>query len=203
MLEIWLEKKAVIRKILPGIIFIALWMNGWFYPLLLLPFIYVFAVEEETLNWMGFKTERTRESAILGILVSLVLLLLYIPVAFFYLQIMQTRNFTPYDIFTDVIWYPLYEEVVYRSFFLTHFAKLNDDVSSRSNIAANISQAILFTFIHRNHIESRLYFLLVIVFLLAVFTGLLFIRTKNMVGCLIAHATLNAGALFILILIQV
>ena len=104
---------------------------------------------------------------------------------------------TVYDIFTDIVWYPLYEETAYRAFFLSHYAQLNVSSSSKRNLTVNLLQSILFLSIHKHHIVSGVYLVLVPVFLLGFMNGIIFQKTRNIYGCLIAHSVLNAFALIL------
>ncbi|MFQ5832448.1 MAG: type II CAAX prenyl endopeptidase Rce1 family protein [Candidatus Thorarchaeota archaeon] len=195
-----MKRELMIQKVFPALVFLVLWLDGRLYPIVVLPFLYVILVEKKTLSWMGFRVHGIWHSTALGLLVSAILVTVFAQVAFLYAPVMPTFAITPSIILSDVLWYPIYEEVTYRSFFLAHSADFNISVKSKRNVGANICQAVFFTLIHRNHMESGMFLLLVIVFLLGLLNGMLFVRTKNITGCFIAHASLNTGALLLRLL---
>jgi hypothetical protein len=69
-----------IWKIVPGFIVFVLWLNGWFFPLILLPIPYVLLIEKKGLNWLGFTRHDVRSSIIVGVTIALALIGVYFPI---------------------------------------------------------------------------------------------------------------------------
>lgn len=186
-----------IRRILPALIVLSLWLDGWFYPLVLLPLLYVLLVEKKSLGWLGFRTSELGRSALLGIVTPIVSGMVYYPVFLHYIPLIQRRPIGLYDVFTDIFWYPVYEEVAYRSFALAHFAKFDESRLSTRNLLANLSQSLLFVSVHHHHVTSGMPLLLAPVLMLGLLNGYLFLRTRNIYGCMLSHSTLNGFALLL------
>ncbi|MFQ6095113.1 MAG: type II CAAX prenyl endopeptidase Rce1 family protein [Candidatus Bathyarchaeia archaeon] len=188
--EVW------ISKVIPGLIVFGLWLDGWFFPLILLPIFYVLLVEKKSLEWLGFSRHGLRYSIIMGLLILLVLSGVYYPIFLHYPgYVSKQGTIDIYVILLDLVWYPLYEEITYRSFALTHFAELDKSSLSTKNLIANISQSFLFVSIHKQHFGAPP--LLVLVFLLGFLNGFLFLKTRNAYGCIVSHSTLNGFALLL------
>lgn len=96
-------------------------------------------------------------------------------------------------ILIDVTWYPLYEEISYRGFFLGFLAKESVDFSSY-NLGLNLLQTLLFVSVHHHHVSAEFPFLLIPVFILGFLNGLVFLRSRNVLGCIIGHAVVNGTA---------
>lgn len=191
-----LKRGVWVRKIIPGLIFLSLWLDGWFFPLILLPILYVLLVEKRSLGWLGFWGHEFRSSTLFGVLISLILSIVYYPIFLYYLPIIGRQPIDLlYRVFTDVFWYPLYEEIAYRSFALTHFADQDSPCLSTRNLIVNLSQSLLFLSIHKHHVTSGKPLILVPVFLLGLLNGFLFLKTRNIYGCILSHSTLNSFAL--------
>ena len=198
MLGIALSDRGVwVEKVIPGLILVSMWLDGWFYPLLLLPLLYVLFVEKKTLGWLGFRRLELWPSLFLGVLVSVGLTLVYYPIFLYYLQLIRLETVDLYAVFTDVFWYPLYEEVAYRSFALAHFAESSGPRLSVRNALANLSQSLLFLSVHRHHLASGMPLVLVPVFMLGLLNGLIFLRSRNIYGCIISHSALHGFALLL------
>jgi membrane protease YdiL (CAAX protease family) len=185
--DIWVE------KIIPGLILFSMWIDGWFFPLILLPLSYAILVEKKSLDWLGFSRRGLRLAVAAGTLMGLFLSATYYPIFLHYLPSRELEELNSYKIFTDVFWYHLYEETSYRSFALTHFAQFDEPLLSTRNLTVNLSQTLLFISIHRHHFNAPL--VLVPVSLLAFLNGLLFLRTRNIYGCFLSHSTVNGVAL--------
>jgi len=195
-----LKREVWIEKVIPAFIFSSLWLDGWFFPLILLPIIYVVFVEKKSLSWLGFSRHKIRVSLAAGVLIAFVLIRMYYPIFLYYLPVMKMEMFTFYSVFLDVVWYPTYEEVSYRSFGLSHFAKLDDSCFSSRNIVVNIFQSLLFLSVHKHHFSVLL--VLLPVFFLGFMNGFLFLKTRNIFGCIASHSALNGLALFIKYVVQ-
>ncbi|GEM_PF-913810 len=188
--EVW------IFKVIPGLILFSLWLDGWFFPLILLPILYVLLVEKKSLRWLGFSRQGLRYSIIISALIAFALSVMYYPIFLHHLFYMLKReNFDLYSIFLEAIWYPLYEEIAYRSFALTHFADLEKSYLSTRNLAVNLSQSLLFLSLHKHYLSVP--FVLVPVFLLGLLNGFSFLRTRNVYGCIVSHSALNSFALLL------
>jgi hypothetical protein len=57
-----LKREVWVAKVIPAIIFFSLWLDGWFFPLILLPIVYVLFVEKKSLGWLGFSRYEIRFS---------------------------------------------------------------------------------------------------------------------------------------------
>ena len=80
-----MNKKVLIEKIIPAIIFFYLWLDGWFYPLLLLPILYVYFAEKKDFKCLGFRKDEIKTSISMGLLVSAALIWTYIPIFLLYI----------------------------------------------------------------------------------------------------------------------
>jgi len=191
-----LERELLVEKIVPVFIFFSLWLDGWFFPLLLLPFLYVILVESKNLSWLGFGKKEIRRSIFLGMFLTVFLIVVYYPIFLYYAGLQDHKLLTLTDIFTDIIWYPLYEEVAYRSFLLVHFTDFKAS-SYQKNLSINIFQSLLFLSVHTHHITSGMPLILIPVFLLGFLNGIIFQRTRNILGCIFSHMTLNGFAILL------
>jgi membrane protease YdiL (CAAX protease family) len=192
-----LQKEHFIENLIPAFIFFSLWLDGSFHPLLLLPFLYVVLVEKKDLSWLGFRNRETRLSVCLGLLTAILLMMIYYPIFLCYVASMEKRLISLYDIFTDVAWYPLYEEVAYRSFLLVHFGDFEASTFSRKNLLVNFVQSLLFVSIHKHHVVSGRPLVLITIFILGIVNGLVFLKTRNISGCILSHCAVNGFALFL------
>lgn len=189
-----MERELLISKVFPALIFFSLWLDGWFYPLILLPFLYVILVEKKGVQWLGFRMHEFKSSISLGVLISTILSMMYYLLFLHYSSQINSQSLSLYNVFVDVVWYPFYEEFAYRSFFLAHFAVRDSSNLSKKNLSVNLVQSFLFLFIHGHHAASGRPLLLVLVLLLAFLNGFIFVRTRNIFGCLLSHCTLNSFA---------
>lgn len=192
-----LRRELLIEAVGPATIFLALWLDGWFYPLLLLPFLYVILVDKKTISWLGFRRQRLQPSISLGLLTATLLMAIHYPIFMQYMPLLEKRAPSLYDLFTDVVWYPLYEETTYRSFLLVHFADFRTSSFSKRNLLLNSLQALLFLFIHKHHVVSGRALVLVTILALALLNGLIFLKTRNISGCILSHCAINGFALFL------
>jgi len=180
--------------VLAVFVFVALWLNGWFYPLILLPFFYVKLMARKSFGWIGFRWKGLLPSAVMGTAFSFATILIWYPIFTFYMLLLKAPVTTPYVLFTDVFWCPLYEEVAYRGFF---FANLTDEKAgplSKGGLAANLAQTVLFLSVHHNHVTSGTPLFLIPVGFLALANGLLFLKTRNLFGCIMCHSLTNGLA---------
>jgi len=189
------SRDLLIRRIIPALIFLSLWLDGWLFPLILLPILYVLLIEKKSLEWLGFSRHGLQSSMLVGVLITSLLCVIYCPIFFYYLPTMEREAIDLYSIFLDVIWYPVYEELAYRAFALSHFAEPHGSYLSTKNLSANLIQSLLFLSIHKHHFSVPL--VLVPVFLLGLLNGFLFIKTRNIYGCILTHSTLNGFALLL------
>ena len=196
-----LKRKVWIEKIFPTIIFFSLWLDGWFFPIILFPIVYVLIVEKKSLGWLGFSRDKLYFSLGIGIIIAFVLSGAYYPIFLYYLSIMKIGIVTIYSIFLDVVWYPIYEEVTYRSFLFSHFAEIDQSYLSSRNLIVNLFQSLLFISIHQHHFTVPL--VLFPVFFLGLMNGFLFLKTRNIYGCIASHSVLNGFALLLNRLVQV
>lgn len=169
--------------------------------MILLPLIFTAYYCRESLSKIGIGTEKTRDSLILGLLAGLLVLGAYYPVLLLYGGTRAGAIPDVWSIMIDVFWYPLYEEVSYRGFFLGFFARENTDFTSY-NLGLNLAQALLFASVHHHHVSAGVPLLLIPVFLLGFFNGLVFLRSRNIMGCIVGHAVVNGTAWLMSILTQ-
>ncbi|KUO40888.1 MAG: hypothetical protein AVW05_03155 [Hadesarchaea archaeon DG-33] len=192
-----MKRNTLIMKVFPALIIFFLWLDGWFYPLLLLPLLYVIVVEKKGLEFLGFREEKLGLSILLGLTITVILVLVYLPIFVYYIPMLQVASIGFYVVFTDVVWYPLYEEVAYRGFFLAHFTNPDDSPFSRRGLLLNLSQAALFLSVHHKHVTAGQPLLLTPVFLLGFLNGFIFLRTRTVIGCIASHSILNGVALLL------
>jgi membrane protease YdiL (CAAX protease family) len=191
-----LKRELLIGKVIPAFIFFSLWMDGWLLPLILVPILYVLLVEKKSLSWLGFSTHRILRSSFFGLLITLFLFAMYYLIFLNYVSYMLEKMVIDiYSVFSDIIHYPIYEEIAYRSFVFIHFAEFNQSALSRKNLLVNSFQSILFVSIHKHHFNLPL--ILIPIFLLGFLNGLLFLKTRNIFGCLASHSILNGSALLL------
>jgi len=184
------SKQRSRMNILAALIFIALWLNGSFYPLLLLPLAFVLYYEKESLAKIGLGRSELRESVYLGLGVGLMVSMVYYPIFIHYILRMQGKSPDLILLFVDLVWYPVYEEIAYRGFFLGSFADLEEGFSVR-NLGLVLLQAVFFVFVHQNHISAGLYLLLIPIFFLGFSMGLVFLKTRSIAGCILGHSLVN------------
>lgn len=191
------------RNYLPALIMVILWLDGRIYPILLLPLLYVRYVEKQRFNTIGFRKNAISYSLILGFVASAITVTVYFPIFSYYQENLRQRPvISLYDIFTDVVWYPLYEEITYRGFLLSHLIKNTDETRicspfSKREMGINLFQTSMFLSVHHHHVTAGMPLILLPVFILGCFTGFIFIKTKNLTGCLAAHALTNGFALLL------
>ena len=121
------------------------------------------------------------------------MLMTYYPIFILYRGVIAAPIPSLWSMLIDVVWYPLYEEVSYRGFFLGFLAKEGGDFS-RHNLGLNLLQSLLFVLIHRHHVSAGFPFLLIPVLLLGFLNGLVFLRSRNVTGCIVGHAIVNGTA---------
>lgn len=184
------------KQILALLVFLALWINGSFYPLVLLPFIYIRFVLRENQSLIGFNGRGLRLSMALGVLSGLFVLAVYYPIHLNYIAVRAKALFSLEVALSDLVWYPFYEEVSYRGFFFGVFTKKGSFFSNQ-NMALNLIQALMFTSVHYHHVGVGLPLLLIPIFILGFLSGLVFLRSRNIAGCLLAHAISNGIALLL------
>ncbi len=132
----------------------------------------------------------------IGVTMALGIIGMYYPIFLHYFSdIVKQESLSLYGIFLDVVWYPVYEETAYRSFTLSHFAYPDESALSTRNLVVNVTQSFLFLSIHKHHFPFPLVF--IPVFFLAFLNGMLFLRTRNIYGCIVSHSVLNGFALLL------
>lgn len=141
--EILELRRILLEAVFPGFVVFALWLNGWFYPLILLPLLYVKFVDKRGLEWIGFRGRNLFNSGLLGVCSSLGIILVSYLFFVYYFPPLESVSVTPYVLFTDVFRYPFYEEVAYRGFALAHLVPKEMSVFSLS-LVGNLAQALLF-----------------------------------------------------------
>jgi membrane protease YdiL (CAAX protease family) len=183
--------------VFPAFVVFALWLDGWFYPLVLLPLLYVKFVDRSGLKWIGFRGRNLLSSALLGVCSCLGVILVWYLFFAYYLPPLESVSVTPYVLFTDVFWYPFYEEVAYRGFALAYLVPREMSVFSLRSLVGNLAQALLFVSIHHRYVTSGTPLFLVPVLLLGLANGFIFLKTRNIFGCFLCHSLANALALLL------
>jgi membrane protease YdiL (CAAX protease family) len=183
--------------VFPAFVVFVLWLDGWFYPLVLLPLLYVKFVDKRGLKWIGFRGRNLFSSGLLGVCSSLGVILVWYLFFAYYLPPLESVSVTPYVLFTDVFWYPFYEEVAYRGFALSYLVPKEMSVFSLRSLVGNFAQALLFVSIHHRYFTSSTPLFLVPVLLLGLANGFIFLKTRNIFGCFLCHSLANALALLI------
>jgi len=134
-----------VKPITVLLVFFVLWVNGSFYPLILLPFVFTRDHCGESLSRIGIGRRRLQKSLILGLLAGFLVLMAYYPIFILYRGLRAAPIPSVWSMLIDVVWYPLYEEVSCRSFFLGFLAKEGGDFF-RHNLGLNLLQSLLFVF---------------------------------------------------------
>jgi len=195
--EILELRRILLEAVFPGFVVFALWLDGWFYPLVLLPLLYVKFVDKRGLKWIGFRGRNLFSSGLLGVCSSLGVILVWYLSFVYYLPPLESVSVTPYVLFTDVFWYPFYEEVAYRGFALSYLVPKEMSVFSLRSLVGNFAQALLFVSIHHRYVTSGTPLFLVPVLLLGLANGFIFLKTRNIFGCFLCHSLANTLALLI------
>ncbi|MCW3991689.1 MAG: hypothetical protein NWE79_03200 [Candidatus Bathyarchaeota archaeon] len=94
--------------------FLALWLDGKFYPLILLPLLFIKLYDKRSLYSIGVGVRRLGLSLELGVGAGLLSVAAYYPVFLHYLGRRPAPPIGLGVILTDLVWFPLYEEVTYR-----------------------------------------------------------------------------------------
>ena len=58
-------RRILLEVVFPAFVVFVLWLDGWFYPLVLLPFLYVVLVDRRGLGWIGFRGRSLFRSGLL------------------------------------------------------------------------------------------------------------------------------------------
>lgn len=183
--------------VFPAFVVFVLWLDGWFYPLILLPLLYVKFVDRRGLKWVGFRGRNLLSSGLFGVCSFLGVILVWYLFFVYYLPPLESVSVTPYVLFTDVFWYPFYEEVAYRGFALSYLVPKEMSVFSFRSLVGNFAQALLFVSIHHRYVTSGTPLFLVPVLLLGLANGFIFLKTRNIFGCFLCHSLANTLALLI------
>ncbi|MHA1839075.1 MAG: CPBP family glutamic-type intramembrane protease, partial [Candidatus Ranarchaeia archaeon] len=80
---------------------------------------------------------------------------------------------------------------------LTHYADFDTPAFSKRNLIVNFVQTLLFVAIHRQYFITGMFLKIIPVFLLALLNGFIFIKTRNIAGCIMSHSTLNGSAIIL------
>jgi len=190
-------RHRLLAVVFPAFIVFVLWLDGWVYPLILLPFIYVKFVDKKGLEWIGFHKRNIFSSGLLGVGSFVGVILVWYPIFAYYLPSLESLTVTSYVLFTDVVWYPFYEEVTYRGFALAYAVPMKMSIFSFRSLMANLGQALLFVSIHHKYVTSGAPLFLVPVLLLGLVNGFIFLKARNIFGCFLCHSLVNGLALLI------
>jgi len=193
-------RHRLLEFVFPAFVVFALWLDGWFYPLVLLPLLYVKFVNKRDLEWIGFRGRNILSSGLLGVCSSLGAILAWYVFFVYYSPNLESVSLTPYVLFTDVLWYPFYEEVAYRGFALAYLVPGEISVSSSRGFVGNLAQALLYVSTHHKYVTSGIPLFLAPVLLLGLANGFIFLKTRNIFGCFLCHSLANTLALLIRLL---
>ena len=190
-------RRRLLEAVFPAFIVFALWLDGWFYPLIFAPLLYVMLVDKKGLKWIGFHGRNFFRSGLLGVCSFLGVILVWYLLFVYYLPPLESVAVTPYVLFTDVLWYPFYEEVAYRGFALAYLVPKEMKLFSLRGLVGNFAQALLFVSIHHKYVTLGTPLFLVPVLLLGLANGFIFLKTRNIFGCFLCHSLANTLAFLI------
>ncbi|MDH5780939.1 MAG: hypothetical protein OEZ29_10140, partial [Candidatus Bathyarchaeota archaeon] len=106
--------------------------------MILLPLLYVKFVDRRGLEWIGFHGKNLFSSGLLGVCSFLGIILVWYLFFVYYLPPLESVSVTPCVLFTDVFWYPFYEEVAYRGFALAYLVPGEMSVFSLRSLVGNL-----------------------------------------------------------------
>jgi membrane protease YdiL (CAAX protease family) len=197
-----MNRRFLIERVIPLLIFFALWLIDrlaplFLLPLFFLPFVYVIFIEKKAISNLGFRKGGLQYSIYLGSSFSVLLMAVYYFVFIIHYFDIEHEIPSIYGVFTNVIWLPLYEEVAFRGFFLSHFSDSSFSAWTKRNFTVNLFQSVLYLSVYTYYLVTHAYFMLVPMFFLSFLNGIIFLMTRNIYGCLLTHSALNA---FILLL---
>jgi len=175
-----------------ALVFVALFLDGTFYPLIALPLIYCRAACPDGLKSLGIRRSGVRESAFMGIFAAIVVVAIWLISLRVYGSWPIPKSAT--ILLKDVLWYPVYEEVTYRGFFLSQLGGYFN-----APWKANLAQTALFVLVHYHLVYAGMPIRLLPVFALGLTLGYTFLRSRNLVGCILGHSMANGGAALILL----
>jgi len=175
-----------------ALVFVALFLDGPFYPLIALPLIYCWAACPDGLKSLGIRRSGVRESFFMGISSGIVVVAIWLIPLWAYGSWQTPKSGTM--LLKDVLWYPLYEEVTYRGFFLSQLGGY-----FKAPWKANLAQTALFVLVHYHLVYAGMPIRLLPVFALGLTLGYTFLRSRNLVGCILGHSTANGVAALILL----
>ncbi len=167
-------------------VFLALWLDGSFYPLLLLPLAYVWVSDPNRLSSLGLRKEGFLRSAVWGLLGLGIVVPTWLAIWVAYGG-WDTSAGGFLEMLKDFAWYPVYEEIAYRGFFLS---RLGNPYLKKKWIA-NVVQGALFASVHYHYAQAGMPLRILPAFVLGLVTGTIFLRTRNLAGCLLCHALAN------------
>jgi membrane protease YdiL (CAAX protease family) len=179
-----------------ALVFFALWLDGSFYPLLLLPLAYVWVSVPDRFSSLGLKHEGFPRSIMWGFLGLGIVLPAWLAVWLAYGG-WDASTGGLLGMLRDFAWYPVYEEITYRGFFLS---RLGPYLKRKS--FANLVQAALFASIHYHYAKAGMPLRILPAFVLGLVTGIIFLKTRNLAGCLLCHALANMLASAILVFLH-
>jgi membrane protease YdiL (CAAX protease family) len=107
-----------------------------------------------------------------------------IPISDSYLKTLNEMNslIGPYTLFCLVLVVPIIEEIIFRGIILRGF------ITKYSNTVAIVASSILFAFFHLNPWQF------ISAFLIGCISGWIYLRSRNLLLCMIVHAVNNAIA---------
>ena len=190
-------RRSLLETAFPAFIVFALWLDGWFYPLILLPLLYVMLVDRKGLKYIGFHGENLSISGLLGVCSSLGIILVWYLFFVYYSPSLEDFTVTAYVLFEDVIWYPFYEEVAYRGFALAYLVPKKTSIFGLRSLVGNFAQALLFISVHHRYVTSGTPLFLVPLLLMGLANGFIFLKTRNISGCFLCHSLTNTLGLLI------
>ncbi len=184
-----MDTHIIIDKAIPFVIMIALWLNGWFYPLLLVPILYVMVFEKRGPYFIGFELSKIRRSAALGLIAGNLLSLVYLGLFIFCRVVVQPLGDIDWSVlFTSMVWFSFYDEIVYRGFFISHFSDANESMFSPRGLVVNLLQTLMFISTPIKVLSIGQPLVLLFFSLLGFTNGLVFMRTRNLAGCILSHS---------------
>ncbi len=153
--------------------------------MILVPLLYAYLWDPKGLSGLGLRREASTRSNELGILALGPVIVVWLAVYLLYGG--WETSWRPASLLRDVIWFPIYEEVTYRGFFLSQVGlKI-----LRRPLTANLLQTAFFAGVHWHFVAQGMALRMAGVVVLGLATGLVFLKTRNLLGCITCHALAN------------
>lgn len=158
------------------------------------------------LRSLGFRKTGLKQSIVLALLTIGIVGIVHYSIFTSYLPsvLMGAPPITLNSILLYVLLSPLLEEFIFRSillavstYLLGRFTRFNGSPFSIDGVSINLGQSILFMLSHYQYLEREMSLFLIPPFLLGFLNGVVFLKTKNIIGSIMAHSICNSIVLII------